>query len=82
MADTIVFTRREDGTVTVDGFPPRIQVAASLVAQASNQSWSGLHVNGRDLRIDVANGSAVYRLRYRPDDPRTFDAVRKPVRRH
>ncbi|HWK90247.1 MAG TPA: hypothetical protein VNP72_09635 [Longimicrobium sp.] len=61
-------TRHEDGTITIDGFPPRIPVVRDLLTTAS-YGLEG-HADGR-ITITCANGTATYRAvaETHPEDP-------------
>lgn len=61
-----IFSRAEDGTVTVDGFTDRLTIAPELLfsqAHALRGETSHLLLEGDWIfRIRVANGEAVYRV--------------------
>jgi len=64
------FTQQADGTVTVDGWTPTVQVSLALLATAPADFLAS---DGLTLQFRVANGSAIYRRKDLVRGPRDGD---------
>ena len=60
MAGTITFTKHKDGTVTVDGFPDKIEIDHALLTNDPARIGYMTIKSQNEIAINVANGKATY----------------------